>query len=135
VTVYMLDTNICSFLIRGQAPGAEKRLIQLGARHKVVISAVVYFELRSGALSKKAPKRMPAEVAAFVRRLTDIIPWDRDAAGYAALIYAGLAQEGRIISLNDAMIAGHAWSAGCTLVTNNTRHFKRVKGLEIEDWA
>jgi tRNA(fMet)-specific endonuclease VapC len=131
----MLDTNICSFLIRGRAPSAEKRLIQLGPRHGVVTSAIVYFELRSGALSKKAPARMAGEVAAFVGRLSDVLPWDRNAAEHAAMIHFSLSAEGQVIGLNDIMIAGHAWATGSVLVTNNTREFKRVKGLEIEDWS
>jgi tRNA(fMet)-specific endonuclease VapC len=131
----MLDTNICSFLIRGHAPAAEKRLIQLEPRHEVVISAIVYFELRSGALNKKAPSRMSAEVAAFVGRLSGVLPWNRNAAEYAAMIHASLSRQGQVIGMNDIMIAGHADSAGCVLVTNNTREFKRVEGLAIEDWS
>ena len=134
MTIFMLDTNICSFIIRGRSPTAEKRLVQLAPRHEVVISAIAHFELRKGALIRASAK-LSKDISMFVERLAGVLPWGQDAAEEAARIHAALSAKGRPISLNDTMIAGHALAAGSVLVTNNVKEFKRVKGLEIEDWA
>lgn len=135
MTAYMLDTNICSFLIRGQFPAAAKRLIQLGPRHDIVISAVSLFELRKGAFARQARKRLNDEISAFLARLTSILPFDGAAAEGAARIYANLSASGQVIGVNDTMIAGHALAAECVLVTNNVREFERVAALHVEDWS
>jgi tRNA(fMet)-specific endonuclease VapC len=134
MTAYMLDTNVCSYIVRRES-APSKRLMQLAPRHEVVISAVVYFEMRKGALAKGALKGLDAATSEFVSRLADVLPWDHDAAEQAARIHAELGAKGRPIGVYDTMIAGHALAAGCVLVTNNTKEFKRVKGLTIEDWS
>jgi tRNA(fMet)-specific endonuclease VapC len=134
MTAYLLDANICSFILR-KDPTPSKRLIQIEPRHEIVLSALVYFELRKGALAKSAPKKLNDAITEFVRRLAGILPFDQDAAEHAARIHANFSASGQIIGLNDILIAGHASAAGCVLVTNNTREFSRVRGLEIEDWS
>lgn len=131
---YMLDTCMCSFILR-KDPTPSKRLMQLEPRHEIVLSSIVYFELRKGALAKSAPKKLNDAITEFVHRLAGILPFDQNAAEHAARIHANLSASGQIISLNDILIAGHASAAGCVLVTNNTREFGRVRGLEIEDWS
>jgi tRNA(fMet)-specific endonuclease VapC len=135
MTAYMLDTNICSFLIRGRAATAEKQLMQLGPRHDINISAVSLFELRKGALARQARKRLNDDITAFLTRLTSILPFDQEAADEAARIHASLSASGQVIGVNDAMIAGHAIATGCVMVTNNVREFERVQALTVEDWA
>jgi tRNA(fMet)-specific endonuclease VapC len=134
MTIFMLDTNICSFIIRGRSPTAEKRLVQLAPRHEIVISAIAHFELRKGALIRASAK-LSKDISMFVERLAGVLPWDQEAAEEAARIHATLSTKGRLISLNDTMIAGHALATDSVLVTNNTHEFKRVRGLKIEDWA
>ena len=68
-------------------------------------------------------------------RLNDILPWDRTAADEFAVLQAGLLRTGTPIGANDAMIAAHARSRHCTLVTNNLKHFSRVPGLAVENWV
>ena len=94
MTAYMLDTNICSFLIRGRSPAAEKRLTQLEPRHDVTISAVTYFELRRGALAPNAPKRLLNEIWQFIARLASVEPFDQDAAEHAARVDKDLRAKG-----------------------------------------
>jgi tRNA(fMet)-specific endonuclease VapC len=131
----MLDTNICSFLIRGRSPAAEKQLIQLSPRHDVTISAVTYFELRRGALAPNAPKRLLNEIWRFIDRLTSVEPFDQDAAEQAARVDEDLRAKGTRIGGYDTLIAGHALRTECVLVTNNWREFSRVQGLMLEDWS
>jgi tRNA(fMet)-specific endonuclease VapC len=134
MTTYMLDTNICSFII-DKEPRPSKRLAQWAPKHQVVISSLVYFEMREGALSPRAPKRLGAAIDAFVARLAGVVPWDTEAANGAAEIYVVLSPLGQRIGVIDTLIAGHALATESVLVTNNTREFERVKGLKLEDWS
>nr|WP_172691745.1 PIN domain-containing protein [Serratia marcescens]SAY46531.1 tRNA(fMet)-specific endonuclease VapC [Serratia marcescens] len=133
---YMLDTNICSFIMREQPDAVIKRLEQAVLRnHRIVISAITYAEMRFGAIGKKASPRHAQLVDAFCARLDAILPWDRTAVEATTEIKAALAAAGTPIGPNDTAIAGHAIAAGTILVTNNTREFERVAGLALEDWV
>ncbi|HDU7818322.1 TPA: type II toxin-antitoxin system VapC family toxin [Salmonella enterica] len=129
---YMLDTCICSFIMREQSEAVLKRLEQAVLRgHRIVISAITYSEMRFGATG---PKASPL-VDAFCARLDAILPWDRAAVDATTEIKVALCLAGTPIGPNDTAIAGHAIAAGAVLVTNNTREFERVPGLVLEDWV
>lgn len=134
--IYMLDTNICSFIMRQQPASLlsrlEKAVLQ---RHRIVVSAVTYAEMRFGAVGKKASPRHAQLVDAFCARLDDVLAWDRAAVDATTEIKAALAAAGTPIGPNDTAIAGHAIAAGAILVTNNTREFARVHDLILEDWS
>lgn len=133
---YMLDTNICSFIMREQPEAVLKRLEQVVLHnHRIVVSAITYAEMRFGAIGKKASPRHVQLVDAFCSRLDAILPWDKTAVDATTVIKAALAAAGTPIGPNDTAIAGHAIAAGAILVTNNTREFERVAGLMLEDWA
>ena len=63
-----------------------------------------------------------------------MLAWGKPQADEFARIQAALFSAGTPIGSNDAMIAAHALSSGCTLVTNNERRFGRVSGLDQENW-
>ncbi|MXN73594.1 PIN domain-containing protein [Burkholderia sp. 4701] len=135
-TLYMLDTNICSFIMRERPPAVVSRLQScVDAQHRIVVSAVTYAEMRFGAIGRKASPKHADLVTAFVARLDGVLPWDPAAIDAAAAVRADLAARGTPIGANDTSIAGHAIAAGAVLVTNNTREFGRVAGLALEDWA
>ncbi|HHW4678611.1 MAG TPA: PIN domain-containing protein [Xylella sp.] len=132
----MLDTNICSFIMRERPEAVLTRLAQaVDAQHRIVVSAITYSEMRFGAISPKASPKVAGMVEAFVQRLDGVLPWDTAAVDQTAEIRANLARLGASIGNNDAAIAGHALAANCVLVTNNTREFIRVVGLPLEDWT
>ncbi|MDR0275674.1 MAG: type II toxin-antitoxin system VapC family toxin [Burkholderiaceae bacterium] len=132
---YMLDTNICSFIMREHSASVIQHLeAAVKARFRIVISAITYAEMRYGAASPKAPKKIESMVSSFINRLDDILPWNAEAVDMSVQIRKELARRGTPIGENDAAIAGHALSANCILVTNNTREFARVDGLQIVDW-
>ncbi|CAH2812783.1 MAG: VapC toxin protein [Candidatus Burkholderia crenata] len=134
--LYMLDTNICSFIMRERPPELLARLQAcVDAQQRIVVSAVTYAEMRFGAVGKKASPKHGALVSAFVVRLDGVLPWDAAAVDETARIRVELARLGTPIGDNDSAIAGHAISAGAILVTNNVREFKRVPELRFEDWA
>lgn len=133
---YMLDTNICSFIMREQPEAVIKRLEQAVLRnHRIVVSAITYAEMRFGATGPKASPRHPQLVDAFSARLDAILPWDRAAVDATTDIKVALRRAGTPIGPNDTAIAGHAIAAGAVLVTNNVREFARVPGLTLEDWV
>ncbi|MGG8041419.1 type II toxin-antitoxin system VapC family toxin [Klebsiella aerogenes] len=133
---YMLDTCICSFIMREQPESVLKRLEQAVLRgHRIVVSAITYAEMRFGATGPKASPRHTQLVDAFCARLDAILPWDRTAVDATTEIKVALRHAGTPIGPNDTAIAGHAIAAAAVLVTNNTREFERVPGLVLEDWA
>ena len=133
---WMLDTNICSFIMREQPAAVLKRLEQVVLRgDRIVVSAVTYAEMRFGATGPKASPRHIQLVDAFCARLDAILPWDRAAVDATTDIRVALRLAGTPIGPNDTAIAGHAIAAGAILVTNNTREFERVPGLVLEDWV
>lgn len=118
---YMLDTNICSFIMREQPKAVIRRLEQAVLRnHRIVVSAITYAEMRFGAIGKKASPRHGQLVDAFCARLDAILPWDRAAVDATVEVKAALTAAGTPIGPNDTAIAGHAIAAGAILVTNNT---------------
>ena len=134
--LYMLDTNICSFIMR-ERPAEVLAKLQacVEAQQRIVISAITYAEMRFGLIGKKASPKHAGLVSAFVARLDGILPWDAAAVDEMTRVRIELASYGTPIGDNDSAIAGHALAAGTVLVTNNVREFKRVAGLRIEDWA
>jgi tRNA(fMet)-specific endonuclease VapC len=134
--VCMLDTNICSFIVRKHPLSVlEKLQAAVEAGDSVVISVVTYYEMRLGTIGRRASPRHVALVEGFLTRVSAILPWDRRAAEEATRIRQDLDARGTPIGGNDTMLAGHALAADCVLVTSNMREFARVTGLRVEDWA
>ena len=133
---FMLDTNICSFIMRNR-PESVLQMLQARVEHRdrVIISAITYAELRFGAIGKKASPKHNAIVDEFMARVDAVLAWDQSAVEATAIIKKELSDKGTPIGNNDTMIAGHAVSTGSLLVTNNTKEFERVPGLKIEDWT
>jgi tRNA(fMet)-specific endonuclease VapC len=135
-TLYMLDTNICSFIMRERPPELLERLQAAVARqNSIVVSVITYYEILLATIGRRASPRHTALAEAFVARLSAVLPWDRAAAESATRIRKALEAKGTPIGANDTMIAGHALAADCILVTNNLREFARVSGLRCEDWS
>ena len=135
-TSYMLDTNICSFLIRKRPEYLLEKLQQTAqAGHPIVVSAITYAELTFGAVNKKASPKMAGIVSEFAERLDAIIAWDKLAVEHSTLIKKELESVGTPIGHNDTLIAGHAIAVDAILVTDNAREFSRVKRSKHENWV
>ncbi len=133
---YMLDTCICSYIMREQPLSVLRKLQEASqSQHRVVISAISYAEMQYGAASKKASPKHQILVDAFVQRLDKVLPWDRQAVDASTKVKKYLEEAGTPIGANDTAIAGHAIAAECVLVSNNTREFARVSDLTLEDWV
>lgn len=134
--MYMLDTNICSFIMR-ERPESVLKTLQAHSdnRDRIIISAITYAELRFGAIGKKASPKHSVIVNAFMERIDSVLAWDLPAVDATTRIKKILSDNRTPIGNNDTMIAGHAISERCILVTNNTDEFLRVPDLQIEDWV
>lgn len=128
---YMLDTDICSYAIKG-----TYAVLNDAIRHhagNLCMSAITYHELQYGA-KKCGSRRIEASIAALAA-LVPVVGWESEAAEIAAAVRSDLEARGMSIGVMDALIAGAALAEECTLVTNNTAHFSRITGLRIENWV
>jgi len=136
VTTYMLDTCICSFIMREHPVSVLQRLAEeVAQNNRIVISAITYAEMRYGQIGKKASPKHKTLVDEFVKRLDEVLPWDQAAVDATVEVKSQLTKAGLVIGENDTAIAGHAIASGCVVVTNNVREFSRVPGLSYEDWV
>lgn len=129
---YMLDTDICVELLRGRAAGVFERLRGHGV-DEVGISSITLAELQYGAARSSRPGYHAERVAEFCAPLA-ILDFDGRAAEVYGRVRAELEREGKGIGPLDTLIASHAVSLDMTLVSNNEREFRRVRGLKVENW-
>ncbi len=130
---YMLDTDICSYVIRERPLEVFEKFKKVEV-NQLCISTVTYAELIYGVEHSSSRKINRPIIDDFVRHL-DIIAWDEEAAEHYGKIRAFLRVKGNIIGSMDMMIAAHVRSRNMILVTNNDKHFKRVPKLRIENWV
>ena len=130
---YMLDTNICIYLIKHKQLQVFEKL-QEHNPDEICISAVTYAELVHGVEKSKAVERNRLALTILLSNI-EILDFDMKAAEEYGRIRADLEKKGTPIGPLDMMIAGHAKSFGYTVVTNNVGEFKRVEGLQYENWV
>ena len=133
--LFMLDTDTCIFLMRGESPALAAR-VQSVPLQQQVMSAVTFAELTYGVQASAAAKRKQNQsvLDSLVLHLA-VLDWPQDAAKHYAEIRADLKKRGAQLGAADLMIAAHARAVGAIVVTNNVKDFERVKGLEVENWT
>jgi tRNA(fMet)-specific endonuclease VapC len=131
--LYMLDTNICSYIIRNKPQNIKEKLKSVEKDHTIALSTVVVSELIYGAKKKGAEKLFDL-VLSFIENF-QIMDFDKNSALSYATIRVELETTGNIIGSNDLFIAAHAKGCDAILVTNNTKEFERVEGLRLENWV
>ena len=127
----MLDTNIISDLIRNPKGKAAKRIAKVG-EDRICNSTIVAAELRYGC-AKNGSKRLLKAVEDVLGEI-EVLPFDVPADTEYGGIRSELEAAGTPIGGNDLLIAAHAHAAGATMVTANVDVFKRVRGLNVENW-
>jgi tRNA(fMet)-specific endonuclease VapC len=132
MSLYMLDTDTCAFILRRSSTALLAR-IQAVPLQQQAASVITLAELLYGVQVSSKKKTNRAAVDELMRHLT-VVEWSRDAAEHYAEIRADLKKRGQLIGSNDLLIAAHARSTGAVVVTNNVKDFGRVKGLEVENW-
>lgn len=131
---YLLDTNICIYLMKHEVPAAKERFEEC-FYGDVAISSITLAELQYGTECK--PENREQNEKALERLRADLVvaPFDDDAAVAYGRLRAGISRDQRRKDALDKLIAGHAVALGAVLVTNNEDDFKRYPGVTIENWT
>ena len=129
---YMLDTNMCIYLIKNHPPQVLRRLEAL-TQGSVVMSVVTYAELRAGLEIQSADRQQDERVLALLIGRIPVLPFTQSDAESFGVLRAAVRDRNR--DAMDRLIAAHAVSVGVTLVTNNEADFKGYPGLQVDNWT
>jgi len=129
--MYVIDTNTLIYFFKGMGsvPGKFFKV----PPKDIAIPSVVLYELEYGIAKSTSPRKRQAQLKKLCS-LVEILPFEEDAARFAALIRANLEKKGTPIGPCDALIAGTTLANKGILVTNNTKEFSRVSKLKLENW-
>ncbi len=131
--MYLLDTNICIYAMKDQYPKLTRKLLRTDPS-KLFISSVTVSELYYGAAKSKWGDKTRTLMHMFLASFT-VLPFTGSDAIIAGDIRALLESEGTPIGPYDTMIAAQGLSNTLTVITHNTKEFKRVPGLSLKDWT
>jgi tRNA(fMet)-specific endonuclease VapC len=129
---YLLDTNICIYLLKHRPPEVLSRLERL-REGEALMSVVTYAELRAGLEMQSANRAHDGNVLELLTRRIPVLPFDAAAAESYGVLRAAVRERNR--NALDRLIAAHARSLDATLVTNNLADFKDYPDLHIENWV
>lgn len=130
--MYMLDTNMCIYIIKKRPIGLLEKFNSI-PQNRLCISVVTYAELQYG-IERSSSKKMNQKIIDdFVSHLA-VLSWEMEAARQYGKIRSDLEKDGTPIGNMDLLIAAHALSKKCTIVSNNLKEFNRVKNLKCENW-
>lgn len=130
---YLLDTNICIYLIKGNDEKLIKKFIKRSPID-FAISSITLSELWYGVYKSKKQKENKAALTSFLQPF-EVIYFDDKAAEIYGLIRSKLESDGNLIGSMDLLIAAIALANNLILLTNNEREFKRVPKLKVENWV
>jgi len=129
---YMLDTNICIYIMKRHPAPVLRRLEGL-LQGEAVMSVVTHAELRAGLEMQTVNRAHNEHVLGLLTRSIPVLPFDEAAAVSYGVLRAAVRERSR--DAFDRLIAAHAASSGATLVTNNEADFKDYPGLVVENWV
>ncbi len=130
---FMLVTTTCIYFIKWKPPDVIERFNQTEIS-QIGISSITLNELFYGVSKSSKPEQNQMALTQFVAPL-EILPYGDEAAQYYGDLRAHLEKQGTPIGSLDMLIAAHALSIACTLVTNNEKEFIRIPNLIIDNWA
>ena len=131
--MYLLDTNICAYLMRGTYPSLNRKILSIPPS-ELAISSVTLFELKYGAAKAGWGNKRLEDMHLFLSAF-QVIPFTEYDAVVTGRIRAELVKAGQPIGSYDIQIAGQGVAKGITVVTHNTGEFSRVPGILLEDWV
>lgn len=133
---YLLDTNACVALLNGKPTSVRARLgSAIAADGNIFVSSVVAFELWYGAAKSSRPEANRQRLQAFFAGPILPLAFENEDAEAAGIVRAALELAGKPIGAYDLLIAGQALRHKMILVTANVSEFRRVKGLNWQDWG
>ncbi len=131
--MFLLDTNICIFLIKKKNQALLNK-IKNNYNKGILISSLTLAELEFGVENSEQKEKNRLSLIEFLS-IFEILPFEQKDTQAFGLIKADLKKSGNLIGSVDALLAAQAISRNLTFITNNTKEFKRVKNLKIEDWS
>jgi tRNA(fMet)-specific endonuclease VapC len=131
--MYLLDTNICIYLIKKKPSDVLSHFTKKSLGN-IGISSITLSELEYGVYKSNQVEKNLAALEMFITPLS-ILFYNSDAAKIYGQIRATLEKKGTTIGAMDMLIAAHAISENCLLVTNNEKEFQRIPELKIENWV
>jgi tRNA(fMet)-specific endonuclease VapC len=132
--IYLLDTNIASYITSGKSQAARNALKRAADEHLILISSLTEAELRFGLRIKPQAARLRGAVESMLQSL-EIRPWDSSAALAYAELRAQLGASGKALANMDLLIAAHAIGLGAVLVSHDRAFKHAVPHLTVVDWA
>jgi tRNA(fMet)-specific endonuclease VapC len=130
---FMLDTSTCIYIIKRKPPNVIERFKQTEI-FQIGISSITLSELLYGVSKSSKPEQNQMALTQFIAPL-EILPYGDEAAQHYGDLRAYLEKLGTPIGSLDMLIAAHALSIACTLVTNNEKEFIRIPHLKIDNWV
>ncbi len=130
--LYLLDTNICIYAMKGQL-GVLKKFKQHG-QDSLAISSLVLAEMAYGVAKSQRVEANTTALARFQMGMT-ILPWDESAMWHYGHQQRRLRSSGKMIGEIDLLLGCQALAINAIFVTNNTREFERIEGLRLENWV
>ncbi len=130
---FLLDTNICIYIIKRKPPNVIKRFNQINIS-QIGISSITLSELLYGVSKSSKPEQNQIALTQFIAPL-EVLPYSDETAHHYGPLRAYLEKQGTPIGSLDMLIAAHALSINCTLITNNEKEFSRIPNLKINNWA
>jgi len=133
MSVYALDSNIISFYLKGNSTVFENIENAIKKNHTVVITPIAYYEVKRGLLMINATKQL--KKLEILCDLLSVGKFDNNLLDDAISIYVQERKEKRNTEDADIFIAAFCLRNNCILVTDNTKHFKNINGLNLINWA
>ena len=130
--MYLLDTDIVIYALKGRP--AVVAALGKHAASPMAISVITLMELYYGAQRSASPEANLARVRTLEHEF-QVLPAGVTIAATFGNLKALMAGAGTMLDDFDLIIASTALAANLTLVSNNERHFKRVEGLRLVNWA
>ena len=130
---YLLDTDICIYVIKKRPPEVIERFKQ-HSPGDIAVSTITLFELQYGVEKSRQRSRSSQALSRFLSPL-GLLSLDSEGALEAAAIRAQLQKAGKPIGPYDLLIAGLARTKDMILVSNNSKEFGRIKDLKLENWV
>ena len=131
--MFLLDTNICIYLIKAR-PREVLEHLRATPVALVALSAVTVAELMYGVEKSMHPARNREALATLLAPLR-VAPFDDRASELYGRVRAELERKGTPIGALDTMIAAHALAEDSVVITNNAREFLRIPGVAVEEWS
>jgi len=131
--MYLLDTNICIYIIK-KKPVDVLKTLKTKSKKNIYVSSITIAELEYGVAKSQFPEKNKIALIEFLS-IFNILPFDDIDAVEFGMIKTDLEKKGKIIGPMDLLIAGQAKSKKLILVTNNIKEFEIVEGLKIENWV